>query len=155
MKIVDVNLLQRHFARIGARTQVRWLNRLRNRAQWPSTSREIHRVNCSISRFFVAIRPIWKSCTPDPRQRHLLLMSRTDADEKHKFLCGHDERHWFVAAVPEERGVSTVQTAMEALKPREVIGRQRLLQVRSKNWNRRKNEAFIRQGNGSSFQPLD
>ena len=30
MKIVDVNLLQRHFARIGARTQVRWLDRLRN-----------------------------------------------------------------------------------------------------------------------------
>jgi len=33
-----------------------------------------------------------------------------------KFLCGHDERHWFVAAVPG-RGVSNVRTAMEALKP--------------------------------------
>ena len=51
-----------------------------------------------------------------PRLRHLVLMSRDD-DGKHKFLCGHDERHWFVAAVPETAAVSTVATAMEALKP--------------------------------------
>jgi hypothetical protein len=31
-----------------------------------------------------------------------------------KFLCGHDERHWFVAEVP--RG-TTVREAKEALKP--------------------------------------
>src|SRR4051794_7018822 len=34
-----------------------------------------------------------------PSDRHLLLMVR-EGGEKHKFLCGHDERHWFVAAVP-------------------------------------------------------
>ena len=37
-----------------------------------------------------------------PAQRHLLLQL-VDGDGprlKHKFLCGHDERHWFVAAVP-------------------------------------------------------
>jgi hypothetical protein len=32
-----------------------------------------------------------------PEQRHLLLMSEND---KAKFLCGFDERHWFVCAVP-------------------------------------------------------
>jgi len=32
-----------------------------------------------------------------PRDRHLLLLSRSAA-EKHRFLLGHDERHWFVAA---------------------------------------------------------
>ena len=40
-----------------------------------------------------------------PRDRHLLLLARVGG-EKSKFLCGHDERHWFVAAVPEAaRGV--------------------------------------------------
>src|SRR5262245_356529 len=34
-----------------------------------------------------------------PEQRHLLLMARRDTG-KQKFLCGHDERHWFVCAVP-------------------------------------------------------
>ena len=50
-----------------------------------------------------------------PSLRHLLLMSDQD-DGKHKFLCGHDERHWFVAAVPERAAVSSVKTAFDALK---------------------------------------
>jgi site-specific recombinase XerD len=33
-------------------------------------------------------------------------------------LCGHDEREWFVAAVPG--GASSVRQAMEALQPQEV-----------------------------------
>src|SRR5580700_10797422 len=58
-----------------------------------------------------------------PKDRHLLLMvaeqrdgARASAGEKQKFLCGHDERSWFVAAVPGA-SVSNVMTAMEALKP--------------------------------------
>src|SRR5439155_26801619 len=52
-----------------------------------------------------------------PRDRHLLLLARVGG-EKSKFLCGHDERHWFVAAVPEAaRGVSGVATAKAALQP--------------------------------------
>lgn len=78
-----------------------------------------------------------------PAQRHLLLLAR-QADLKEKFLCGHDERHWFVAAVPDERGVRDVTTAREALKPEAV----RLAQqgVASKALLRRKNAAYIRQG---------
>lgn len=41
-----------------------------------------------------------------PKDRHLLLMVAAERDaahpfagEKQKFLCGHDERSWFVAAV--------------------------------------------------------
>ena len=143
---MNVNLLQRHFARIGARAQVRWLDRLRT----PGT------VALDITRdtqgelFDIRIlknEPVdIEVLHAEPSQRHLLLMSRTDDDEKHKFLCGHDERHWFVAAVPEDRGVSTVRTAMEALKPQEVVVRQLHSHVRPKNRNRRRNEAFIRQG---------
>jgi hypothetical protein len=50
-----------------------------------------------------------------PGDRHLLLLVREER-QKHKFLCGHDERHWFVAAVPESlAGVGSVRTAKEAL----------------------------------------
>ena len=49
--------------------------------------------------------------------RHLLLLVR-DGEEKSKFLCGYDERHWFVAAVPEDaRGVTGVAAAKAALQP--------------------------------------
>lgn len=80
-----------------------------------------------------------------PRLRHLLLMSRQDND-KHKFLCGHDERHWFVAAVPERAAVSNVKTAFEALKPQAVRFELNRKRVKPKNRNRRRNEAFLRQG---------
>lgn len=81
-----------------------------------------------------------------PRDRHLLLLVREDG-AKHKYLCGHDERHWFVAAVPETAGgVGTVGSAKEALKPREVQERQAAAGVPSRHRHRRKNAAFRRQG---------
>jgi hypothetical protein len=76
--------------------------------------------------------------------RHLLLIVR-DGQEKSKFLCGHDERHWFVAAVPEDaRGVTGVAAAKAALQPalvRTAVGR-----ARPKDAFRRRNAAYIRQG---------
>jgi hypothetical protein len=65
-----------------------------------------------------------------------------DGEEKSKFLCGHDERHWFVAAVPE--GVTGVAAAKAALQPalvRTAVGR-----VRPKDPFRRRNAAYVRQG---------
>ncbi len=84
-----------------------------------------------------------------PAERHLLLLARVrGADgqvQKQKFLCGHDERAWFVAAVPGP-SASTVRTAMEALKPRPVRLEQDRKHVRGKDRNRRRNAAFVRQG---------
>jgi hypothetical protein len=81
-----------------------------------------------------------------PDQRHLLLLTQAHAAaQKNKFLCGHDERHWFVAAVPG-RSVATVRSAMEALKPAAVIARQARSGLSIGRRNRRKNEAFRRQG---------
>jgi len=77
------------------------------------------------------------------KDRHLLLLSRNGKD-KHRFLLGHDERHWFVAAVPEGSPVSTVQAAKAALKPQVILERERGL--RSKQINRRRNSVRIRQG---------
>ena len=76
--------------------------------------------------------------------RHLLLMARRDSG-KQKFLCGHDERHWFVCAVPGE-SVSSVVNAMEALQPRIVRGAVRNRVKRVKDRLRRRNKAFVRQG---------
>jgi hypothetical protein len=79
-----------------------------------------------------------------PKDRHLLLLTRVGG-EKSKFLCGHDERHWFVAAVPEAaRGVTGVATAKAALQPeavRDVVERKR-----PKDPFRRRNPAYVRQG---------
>ena len=76
--------------------------------------------------------------------RHLLLMARRDGG-KEKFLCGHDERHWFVCAVPG-RSITSVERAMEVLQPTFV--RWRIFQKvrRHKNRLERRNEAFVRQG---------
>src|SRR5918992_5294135 len=79
-----------------------------------------------------------------PRDRHLLLLARVGG-EKSKFLCGHDERHWFVAAVPEAaRGVSGVATAKAALQPQAV--RALVERTRPKDPFRRRNAAYVRQG---------
>ncbi len=80
-----------------------------------------------------------------PRERHLLLMVRENG-EKSKFLCGHDERHWFVAGIPESAPVGTVAQAKDALKPLEVRAAESQKRVSGKARNRRKNTAFIRQG---------
>jgi hypothetical protein len=84
-----------------------------------------------------------------PDKRHLLLMSRSPnprkglPDNKDRYLCGHDERHWFVAGT---RTASTVTQAMEALKPAIVSEHQQRVGVKTKDRNRRKNAGFIRQG---------
>ena len=76
-----------------------------------------------------------------PADRHLLLLVR-EGKEKSKFLCGHDERHWFVAAIPETAPVGTVRQAKEALKPAEVQAAQARKRLRAKARNRRKNAAY-------------
>ena len=90
-----------------------------------------------------AAEPLVLDLQPD--DRHLLLLIR-EAEEKHKFLCGHDERHWFVAAIPEKAPVGTVRQAKEALKPHLVQVAQSEKRVANKSRNRRKNAAFVRQG---------
>ena len=88
----------------------------------------------------------------DARWRHLLLLVR-DGELKSKFLCGRDERHWFVAAVPESaHWVSGVESAMQALRPElveDVVRRES-----SKRRRRRRAAPFIRQGEWF-FVPVD
>lgn len=81
-----------------------------------------------------------------PKDRHLVLFARQigpngDTIDKHHFLCGHDERHFFVAAV--ER-VSTVAEAKASLKPASL--RDKEVGISTKKKNRRKTNTFKRQG---------
>jgi len=76
--------------------------------------------------------------------RHLLLFSRDP--ELQRFLCGHDERNWFVAAIPEDSGASNVKEAKEALKPGEVEQSQKGAKVKTKDLKKRKTGAYLRQG---------
>lgn len=80
----------------------------------------------------------------DKRDRHLLLFVRQPDGIPDRFLCGHDERAWFVAAVPG--GASSVLQAKEALKPALVQARQNHVELPNRLRNRRRNPAFLRQG---------
>jgi hypothetical protein len=82
----------------------------------------------------------------EPKQRHLLLAVRKlgDPPQLDRFLCGHDEREWFVAAVPG--GASSVRQAMDALQPQDVREALTRNHVSFRKRYARKNRAFRRQG---------
>ena len=82
----------------------------------------------------------------EPKQRHLLLFVRKPGDKPQldRFLCGHDEREWFVAAVPG--GASSVRQAMDALQPAPVRQALASHKVSTNKRYSRKNRAFRRQG---------
>jgi len=144
---MDIESLKRHFAGIGARVKVGEVKVVRSSIVRMRVDAGINIGVDAQGEFFDV-----KIDSEDPRdyrvidlrpeQRHLLLMSEND---KAKFLCGFDERHWFVCAVPGE-GVTSVRSAMEALQPAEVRQAVHSQVKRAKNRLRRRNEAFVRQG---------
>jgi hypothetical protein len=82
----------------------------------------------------------------DPHQRHLLLMIRVAGDNPHldRFLCGHDEKDWFVASVPG--GASTIRQAFTALQPDAVRQALNGSGLSARKQFKRRNEVFLRQG---------
>ncbi len=153
--------LNRYFSRMGARVRVlegvstvrRW-NGFASREDAPRIVLDIRRDKLG-EYYEIRTAPGGKQeivvLNVQPREKHLLLLSRQFGAQgqflaKQKFLCGHDERHWFVAAIPENEPVSTVASAKIALKPEEIRTREEALGVSRKESFRRKNAAFIRQG---------
>ena len=155
--------LDRFFSRMGARVKMmeaapsplrmRW-NRKGSTEQPPQIAIDIRRDKAGE---FFEIRTAPGSrqeidvLNLQPREKHLVLLSRQfDVQDellaKQKFLCGRDEKHWFVAAIPENEPVSTVIGAKIALKPEEVRTREQALGVSRKESFRRKNAAYVRQG---------
>ena len=151
---MDIDLLTRQFGTIGARLKVEEGATRGMRAMQQPFTLDIGGDKRG-ELFVLTLRPRavetidLTAVDLRPRQRHLLLLDRTlmqVSGEKRKFLCGHDERHWFVADVPKASGVASVAEAMEALKPEVVVRSQQRSGVRPKDWHRRSNAGFIRQG---------
>ncbi len=145
---MDTVRLSQKFERIGARLKVvdrspQWFTRTSGTLQLDIA--EDRRGEYFEVQKFVASEPIVEVLDVQAADRHLLLLVR-EANEKSKFLCGHDERHWFVAGIPESAPVGTVRQAKEALQPREVRRAVARKGVSGKLLNSRKNSAFIRQG---------
>jgi hypothetical protein len=143
---MDTRLLVERFALMGARLQFREIvNDFSRQRQGPGIDIRTD----ELGEFFDIprardVRVEYEVVDLRPELRHLLLLGRREG-QKEKYLCGHDERHWFVCAVPGA-SVSGVATALEALQPTRVHRAVRANLKRQKNRFRRRNEAFIRQG---------
>ncbi len=144
-----MNVLERAFARMGARVEFAQVNRrtkfsgrIASEDLALDVRRDQHGEYFQISRAPASTTEL-VVLDVQPIDRHLLLLSRSGA-EKHRFLLGHDERHWFVAGIPETAPVSRVRDAKQALKPDLVQSSERGL--RAKYRDRRSNAARIRQG---------
>jgi hypothetical protein len=115
--------LRRHFSRMGARVQIQ------NAPLRPGTKIRIDVARDRSGEFF-DIR-CEEGVVPEildvqRASRHLVLMIR-DGAAKNKFLLGHDERHWFAAAIPGDN-VHDVRTAIASLRPEELEGKQAIRQ---------------------------
>ena len=144
---MDIQLLEKHFSQMGARAKI---------FEIPASLPSWHRIRPGIDigtdkigeffdiKFAKDDEVSYEVIDLNKNLRHLLLMARRD-EGKEKFLCGHDERHWFVCAVPG-RSITNVVNAMEALQPAFVRQRISTNIKRHKNRLTRRNEAFVRQG---------
>jgi hypothetical protein len=104
--------LNRFFSRMGARVKVLDGVSLESRRGTRGSREEAPRIALDLGRDkhgeYFEIRTAVGSnqdilvLDVQPRERHLLLLSRQFGTQgqflaKQKFLCGHDERHWFVS----------------------------------------------------------
>lgn len=136
---MDIHVIEKHFKKIGARVKfgsTRWLSVIDILEDQKGEYFDI--------KVYFRERIEYEVINLQKDMRHLLLIARR-AWGKEKFLCGFDERHWFVAAVPG-RSVTNVKNAMEALQPAEVKATISQKVRRNKKRFLRRNEAFIRQG---------
>ncbi len=96
---LEKEFLKRHFEKIGARVKFRALIRDRRR---PDSGTISFIIDINIDKrgpyFDIAMSPNapeFEVLQTLPKERHLLLYCR----DGQRFLCGHDERNWFVAPI--------------------------------------------------------
>ena len=146
---VSANALERPFAKMGARVKFGQPETWRESAVPRPVALDVRRDRDG--EYFL-VRKLDEVSVEvldvQPQDRHLVLLARVPHRLGHvvksRFLLGHDERHWFVAAIPEESPVSTVSAAKQALKPESVVQQEQNL--RCKLRNRRITKARVRQG---------
>jgi len=138
---MGTEVIERRFAAIGARVKV--IRTTRGDSPWIDVGSDRR------GEFFelrlAGGRGISLNVIEADGDDRCLLLLVCEGREKSKFLCGFDERHWFVAAIPESaRGVTGVASAKDALQP-EVV-REAVARVRPRDRFRRRNAAYVRQG---------
>lgn len=141
------DVIEKHFGKIGARAVV-GEGLLRGRAERPRV--DIRRIDGKEG-FVIDVgegKDEIAIIEARPDIKHLLLMIKDPAQDPAilKYLCGHDERHWFAAAVPEYAHAKNVEDALQALKPAEAMQAQKSKGLRKKNRHKRHNKAWKRQG---------
>ncbi|MEL6632574.1 MAG: hypothetical protein AAFQ83_14015 [Bacteroidota bacterium] len=144
----NFHYLEKQFQRMGAKVELRTEVPRRRWGPTSGFSIDIEETRHG-EKFLIQVR---KNLIPEyefqvvdlkPKDRHLVLMARENGN-KEKFLCGHDERHWFVAGV--NQSVRDVEDAMTSLKPMEAARSQQRRRVKHKDRHKRHNEGFLRQG---------
>lgn len=145
----NVDPLERPFAQMGARVRFDELRPDRWTREVGPVALDVRKDDAEGEYFLVRKRAdtVLQVLDVRPDDRHLLLMTRVQEgirQVKARFLLGHDERHWFVAAIPERTPVSTVSAAKQALKPEEVVREEQRIRVNVRQ--RRVNKARSRQG---------
>jgi hypothetical protein len=134
--------ISKQFAKMGARAKVREITR----EGGEDYILDVHKDKRG-EFYDIGIRP--KECelqviNIDPDDRHMVVLFKDEDGRKERYLCGHDERSWFVAAVPG--GANTVWEAKEALKPEAARDSQIKKGVRKSKRQKRHNEGYLRQG---------
>jgi hypothetical protein len=159
-----MNNLEKAFSRMKAKVQIKQGPRAPirgRRGRVIARSRdENYSVNVRDGKFIFDLGATGGKVTiqdSDTKDRHILINVQREVEDRKevkpgvfevtrkrtvndKWLCGHDERDWFVAAA---QGIN-IWEAKQNLKPNEVKARE--LGVKMKNRQKRKNEAFRRQG---------
>jgi len=145
---MNTEIIARQFARMGARFRIVRPDELPRRRRRTDYARDI--VHDRRGQVFELQLSAERETQLDMNvlqcarhERHLLLLVKSP-EAKHRFLCGHDEREWFVAAVPG--GPSTVIQAKLALQPGAVQRAADEAGLNQQERVRRHNRAFIRQG---------
>lgn len=139
---MEEDVLAKHFRAMGVRAKFRPLRPARARPGVEATTFLLDIGNDGHGEYFDFARgpdaPGFHVLQALPKEHHLLLRS---ADGQ-RFLCGHDERHWFVA--PIAGAVSTVRAAKQSLLPPAVW--EQVMRLPAGEVDKRRNAVFMRQG---------
>ena len=121
-------VLEKHFSRCNLEIDIRndrgeaenlWGRRIRNfgRGADPSFAFDILR-NQKGEKFilFVDNHERIKILSYRPETRHVVLAVESSPGILDRLLCGHDEREYFIANLPSDAQITTVEQAIESLK---------------------------------------
>ncbi len=118
---MNIEILERQFGRLGARVKVGpWVpalmaarSRLDGLAVDVKSDHRSQYFDIQVDSVLVELDVI----DVQPQHRHLMMQARHfGAAHTEKFICGCNEGAWFVAAVPAERGLRKICTALETAR---------------------------------------